>query len=168
VVDRIHIKVTPYSYKLVGGPFKIGKNPRVDAQFNIHYCVANALLRKCSRFEHFEESQVRDPKIMDIVGRIHIEADPKLDERDETAVEMEVQTRDGHVFKKRIDIAAGFHQRPLTSEEILERFRNCIEYAKKPLPRENVEKLVSSIRDLEKVKDVRSLIPLLLSKESPP
>ncbi|MDB4443812.1 MmgE/PrpD family protein [bacterium] len=165
-ITRIDIKVTPHSCKLVGAPFEIGENPRVNAQFNIHYCVANALLRKSSNLEHFEESRIRDPKIMDIVKKIHIEADPNLDERDETAVEMRVRTKNGETYDKRIDFAAGFHQRPLTNEELMERFWNCIDYAKKPLPKENVEELASSIRDLEKVEDVRRLIPLLLSEDS--
>lgn len=161
-VSQINIKVTPYAYKLVGGPFRIGHNPRVNAQFSIRYCVANALLRKSSKLEHFEKPLITDPSIMEIVPKIKIEADPTLDERDETAVEMEVITPKGDRYNKRIDIAAGFAERPLTREEILERFWNCINYAKKPLPNEKVEKLVSSINEIEEVEDIRSLIPLVL------
>jgi 2-methylcitrate dehydratase PrpD len=161
-VSQINIRVTPYAHKLVGGPFRIGHNPRVNAQFNIRYCVANALLRKSSKLEHFEEPLITDPSIMDIVQKIKIEADPTLEERDETAVEMEVLTKSGDKYRKRIDIAAGFAERPLTREEITERFWNCIDYAKKPLSKEKVEKLVSSIDQLEEVEDIRSLIPLVL------
>jgi 2-methylcitrate dehydratase PrpD len=161
-VSQIDIRVTPYAYKLVGGPFRIGHNPRVNAQFNIRYCVANALLRKSSKIEHFEEPLIADPSIMDIVQKIKIEADPTLDERDETAVEMEVLTKSGDKYRKRIDIAAGFAERPLTREEVLERFWNCIDYAKKPLSKKKLEKLVSSINQLEEVEDIRSLIPLVL------
>ena len=45
-VDRINVKVTPYAHKLVGGPFRIGNNPRVNAQFNIQYCVRTPSLGK--------------------------------------------------------------------------------------------------------------------------
>lgn len=161
-ISQINIKVTPYAYKLVGGPFRIGRSPRVNAQFNIRYCVANALLRKSSRLEHFEEPMIRDPNILDITRKIDIKADPILEERDETAVEMEVITPRGERYSKRIDIAAGFAERPLTQEEILERFWNCIDFAKKPFPKEKVERLVSLINKLEEVEDIRSLIPLLL------
>jgi 2-methylcitrate dehydratase PrpD len=161
-VNKINIRVTPHSHRFVGGPFKIGDNPRVNAQFNIHCCVANALLRRSSRLEHFEETMIKEPKIMDIIKKISIESDPVLDERHETAVEMQVQTLNGDTYHKRIDIAAGFSPRSLTKEEIMERFWGCIEYAKRPLPRENVEKLVSLVSSIEEVKDVRSLIPLLV------
>jgi 2-methylcitrate dehydratase PrpD len=161
-VSQIDIRVTPYAYKLVGGSFRIGHNPRVNAQFNIRYCVANALLRKSSKLEHFEEPLIRDPNIMDIIQHIHVEPDPILDERDETAVEMDVRMKDRTRYNKRIDIAAGFAERPLTREEIMERFWNCVGYARKPIPREKAEKLVSWIGRLEELEDVRSLIPLVL------
>ncbi len=161
-IDRINIKVAPHAYRLVGGRFSIGENPRVNAQFNIHYCVANALLRGNPTLEQFEESLIKDPKIMDIVQKIKIEADPILDERHETAVEMWVHTENGDTYHKRIDIAAGFPPRSLTRDEIIERFWNCIEYANKPLPRKNVEKLLSLVSSMESVEDVRSLIPLFV------
>jgi 2-methylcitrate dehydratase PrpD len=165
-ITQIDIKVTPYVYKLVGNPFQIRDNPRVDAQFNIRYCVANALLRRSSRLEHFEESSVRDPKIMNIAKKINVAPDPILDERGETALEMQVLTKDGAVYHKSIDFTIGFPENPLAKEENMERFWNCISYAKKSLPRENIEKLVSSINELEEIRDVRSLIPLLLYQNS--
>ena len=48
-IDRITVTVPPYTYKLVGHEFEIGDNPRVNAQFSIRYCVANALVRGESR-----------------------------------------------------------------------------------------------------------------------
>jgi len=165
-ITQIDIKVTPYVYKLVGNPFQIRDNPRVDAQFNIQYCVANALLRKSSRLEHFEEPSVRDPKIMDIVKKIKVAPDPILDKRGETALEMQVLTKDGAVYHKSIDFPPGFPENPLTKEENAERFWNCISYAKKSLPRENIEKLVSFINELEEIKDIRCLIPLLIYQNS--
>jgi 2-methylcitrate dehydratase PrpD len=74
-VAKIDVRVTPYAYHMVGVPFRIGDNPRVDAQFSIQYCVANALLRKESLLRHFDESYIREPRIMDLVRRIHVTAD---------------------------------------------------------------------------------------------
>ncbi|HUL30400.1 MAG TPA: MmgE/PrpD family protein, partial [Thermodesulfobacteriota bacterium] len=45
-IDKIIVRVTPAVYNLTGHSFKIGENPKVNAQFNIQYCVANVLLRK--------------------------------------------------------------------------------------------------------------------------
>ena len=35
------VRLPPYAHRLVGHAFQIGANPRVDAQFNAGYCVAN-------------------------------------------------------------------------------------------------------------------------------
>lgn len=165
-VDRIDIKVVPYIYKLVGHQFKIGENPKVDAQFSIQYCVANALLRKSSRLEHFDEPNIRDPKIMELVEKIHVTADPTLEERGHTAVDMSVATRDGNVYDKSVDIARGFPGNPLTKEEHNDHFQGCISYGSTSLPNENIEQIVSLVDRLEAVKDVRTLVPLLLHKGS--
>jgi 2-methylcitrate dehydratase PrpD len=166
-LSRIDIKVTPYIYKLVGHQFRMGENPKVNAQFNIQYCVANALLRKSSKLEHFDEPSIREPKIMELIDKIHVMAEPTLDERGHTAIDMRVTTRDGGVLHKSVDIARGFPGNPLTKDEHNERFQDCVRYAKKPLPPENIEKLVSLIAQLEEIDDVRVLIPLLLSEKVP-
>jgi 2-methylcitrate dehydratase PrpD len=165
-VMKVDIKVTPYVYKMPGGGFKIGDNPRVDAQFSIQYCVANALLRKSSKLEHFEERSVLDPKIMDIAKKVNVVADPALDKRGETALEMQVLTRDGTVYTKSLDFPSGLPENPLTREENMERFRSCISFAGELIPHENIEQLISLVGELERVKDVRLLIPLLLRKNS--
>jgi 2-methylcitrate dehydratase PrpD len=165
-VIRIDIRVTPYAYKLTGNEFKIRDNPRVDAQFNIMYCVANVLLRRSSRLEHFEASLVRDPKIMEMTGKIHVMPDPALDKRGETAMEMQVLTKSGTVYNRSIDFPPGGPEKPLTTHENTERFRNCISYSKEALPQENTEKLVQWIKELEEIKDVRCLIPLVLYQKT--
>ena len=63
-VQQVEVRQPPYSHKLVGHPFKLGPNPRVDAQFSVQYCVANAIVRGSSRLEHFRPEQIRDPAVL--------------------------------------------------------------------------------------------------------
>jgi 2-methylcitrate dehydratase PrpD len=164
-VARIDIKVAPGIYNLVGHQFEIGDNPRVNAQFNIQYCVANALLRKSPKLHHFEESFVRDPKIKELTKKIHVSADPALNRRSRTAVDIRLKIRQGTIHNKSLDIPHGFPGDPLTDEEHKERFEDCVNYAGKPLPRENIDKIISSVNTLEQLEDVRVLIPLVLSHD---
>jgi 2-methylcitrate dehydratase PrpD len=157
----IDISVTPSTYRLAGKQFAIGDNPKVDAQFNIQYCVASALLRKGSRLEHFDEAAVREPQISEIIKRIHVFGDPALDARGHTAVNMQVKTRGGQLYSKNQDIASGFPGNPLTKEEHLDRFRGCIEYAGKYYPQQNMSKIVSLVDRLEKIEDICTILPLL-------
>ena len=163
-VEQIDIKVLPYIYKLVGHPFKAGENPKVNAQFNIQYCVANALLRKSSKLEHFDELCIRDPRIMELTEKIYVHPEPALEKRGHnTALKMTVTTKDGNVHHKRVDIASGFPGNPLNKEEHKERFEGCISYSGDLLPRENTEKVEALVNSLEEVEEVSiSMIPLLV------
>jgi 2-methylcitrate dehydratase PrpD len=75
---------------------------------------------------------------------------------------MRVTTKDGRICHSIVDVPRGYPENPLTEEEHNERFQSCIRYGGKPLPEENSEKIASLVSQLEAIKDVRALIPLLL------
>jgi 2-methylcitrate dehydratase PrpD len=163
-IARVDIKVLPYLFKLVGGQFKIGENPTVNAKFSIQYCVANALLRKDAKLRHFDGSEVRDPRIAELVKKIHVTADPKIDSGQiefSLRTDMNVTTLKGEIFHKVVDIPRGFPGNPLSNQEHFERFEDAATYGERPIGDEKLEKILFMVRNLEEIKDVRSLIPLL-------
>ncbi len=161
MIDHIDVTVPPYIHKLVGHEFQIGDNPRVNAQFSIQYCVANALIRKSSKLHHFEESSVRDPEIMPLARKVRVIADPALDARGHTALDMQVFTTSGDTYFKNMDIAPGFPGNPLTQREHEERFWDCLNFAARPVERQSAEKIISLVTRLEELEDIRNLIPLV-------
>jgi len=162
-IERIDITVPPYTHKLVGHPFKIGDNPKVNAQFSIQYCVANALLRKSSKLSHFEEDSIKDPRITTLTKRINIIEDKGLEARGHTPLDMRVLTRSEKEYIRTMDIAPGFPGNELTTKDHEQRFWDCIDFAKKRIAVENAEKIVSLIDGIEALEDIRILVPLLLS-----
>lgn len=161
-IDSVEIKVPPYAYKLVGHPFSIGENPRVNAQFSIQYCVASALLRKSSKLSHFEESSVQDPRIMELVKKIFVYADSDLDKRGHTALDMKVVTTTGDEYISRVDTAPGFPGNPLTQKEHEAHFLDCMEFSHGLFPDGTADKIIFSIDRIETLDDVREMIPLIL------
>jgi len=162
ILERIEITVPPYTYKLVGHPFQTGTNPKVNAQFSIRYCVANALLRKSSKLEHFEELSIKDPGVLELAKKIEVISDPAMEVRGHTPLDMRVLTRDGKEFLKQIDVAPGFPGNPLTQKEHLQRFRDCIDFASKRPPESNIDRIRDTVEHLETMRDVRDLVPLLI------
>jgi 2-methylcitrate dehydratase PrpD len=165
-VAEINVRVTPYAYRMVGAQFKIGNNPRVDAQFSVQYCVANALLRKGSLIKHFDESYVREPRIMELVKKIHVSADPALEGEKQglsMRADMDVATTAGDTYHISIPIPSGFPGNPLSNERIAERFEEAADYGDKPIPENNVQEIISIVNQLEKAKNVCDIIPLMLS-----
>jgi 2-methylcitrate dehydratase PrpD len=161
-IERIEIIVPPYTYKLVGHPFEVGNNPKVNAQFSIRYCVANALVRKGAKLVHFEEEAVRDPDVLELTKKVEVISDVAMEIRGHTPLDMRVIRKDGKQYLKKIDFVSGFPEKPLTRDEHLQRFRDCIDFAAKPLPEEKIKDLVDAVNSLEEMDDIRGIIPLLL------
>ncbi|OPY74825.1 MAG: 2-methylcitrate dehydratase [Syntrophorhabdus sp. PtaU1.Bin058] len=162
-IDRILITVPPYTHKLVGHEFEVGDNPRVNAQFSIRYCVANAMIMGDSRLEHFEPDLIRDGKAAELSKRITVIPDKALEKRGHTPMDMRVLHRDGREFFRQLDIGPGFPGNALTPDDHKKRFQDCLDFAKKPIGKENAAQIASMIEDLDKVDDVRRFVQLLLT-----
>jgi 2-methylcitrate dehydratase PrpD len=166
-VERIDIRVTPALYGLVGHGFKVGDNPTVNAQFSIEYCVANGVLRRRPELRHFDPSYVTDPRILELTKRINVSPDPDLNEgrrelRGRSA--MRVVKTNGEVLETVVDGPSGFPTNPMTDEEHAERFWDNVSYTD-AIAKEEVQRIVDVVGELDKAHDVRTLIPLMVSHD---
>jgi 2-methylcitrate dehydratase PrpD len=143
----------------------MGDNPRVNAQFSLQYCIANALLRHGSKLSHFEPPAIGDPQIGNLVEKITVIPDAKLDGRGHTALDMKVVTTSGDEYVKHMDIAPGFPGNPLTQKDHETHFWECMDASPGPFPKDKALKLTGWVDKLEEQDDVRGLIPLLLTQK---
>lgn len=160
-IRSVRIRLPPYGYRLIGREFTIGDNPTVDGQFSAQYCVANVLLRGRSSIRHFTPEAVRDPQITSFISRITVISDAALARRGHTATDMEIATTDGQVYQGGIDVAPGFPGNPLSDEDHMQRFMDCIDVAPEWFPAERAPKIVAHVAAIEHEPDVRSLVSLL-------
>lgn len=162
-IDTVDVRLPPYTYRLVGQEFKAGNTPRVDAQFSIQYCVANALVRGSSRLTHFEPHMIADPTIAGMMKKIRVEPDEELNVLSHTATQLSVRTVHGATWEETLDVAPGFPRNPLTAEQHVFRFRDCLGYAELPISDSQVSSLQFSIENLEEMPDVHGLLDQLIS-----
>ncbi|MBN1629810.1 MAG: MmgE/PrpD family protein [Thermoleophilia bacterium] len=162
-VERIEIRIVPYLHRLVGHPFELGSNPKVNAQFSVRWCVANALVRKASTLAHFEIDAVGDPDVLRLVERIEVVSDAALDARSHSAADLCVVTKDGGEHLKKMDVAPGFPGNPLSKAEHVQRFWDCLAFGGDPgFDVKRGEQIIHMVDHLEERGDVRDLIALLL------
>lgn len=162
-VKAARVRLPPYAHKLVGHPFRIGSNPRVDAQFSASYCVANAIVRRGSLLAHFAPTQVHDAGVRALIDRIEVVADAALNARGHTAVDLEVTTAEGRVHQRSLDIAPGFPGAALTDAQHRARFDDCLAYAPHKPPHAQVQRLLDAIEQVGALDDVRALAALLMA-----
>jgi 2-methylcitrate dehydratase PrpD len=165
-VASAEVRLPPYAHKLVGHAFRIGSNPRVDAQFSAGYCVANAIVRRGSKLAHFAPVQVADAAVGRLIERIAVLADPALDARGHTAVDLTITTTSGRVLRRGLDIAPGFPGAELTDAQHRARFDDCVAYAPHALPAAQLQHLLDAIEQVDALDDARVLAPLLTAPSS--
>jgi 2-methylcitrate dehydratase PrpD len=165
-VAQAEVRLPPYAHRLVGHAFRIGSNPRVDAQFSAAYCVANAIARRGSKLAHFAPLQVADTEVGRLIGRIAVVADPALDARGHTAVDLQVTTTNGRVLQRALDIAPGFPGAELSEAQHRARFDDCIAYAPHALPGASVQRLLDAIEGVATLGDARVIAQLLAAPQS--
>ncbi len=156
-IKKIIVNVTTVARDMfVSQPFMIGDVPQANATFNLRYTVANALLRKSVRLEHFTEEFIRDSKVFSLVPKIEIAA--TIPSEKPLAARVEVIMQDGAKFSEYVDVPKGdIVCSPLTREDIKEKFRANLSFSQ-TLSIEKAEKALRMLEVLEEVKDVAEVI----------
>jgi 2-methylcitrate dehydratase PrpD len=160
-IDEIIVNITPGAKDFaIGQPFQIGEVPQISAAFNLQYNVANAILRKSVKLEHFNEEFVRDPKIMDIVKKIRLV--PSLPPDKPLGAIVQIKTKQGKEYKKQVDMPRGSDTlTPLTPDEKKEKFMDNAAFSK-IISRDKAEKALSMLESIEKENNINSIIKLLV------
>jgi len=161
-VEKIEIRLPPFSYKLVG-KFELGNNPKVNAQFSVGYCVANAVVKREITLVQFEAGEIEKPEVRDFLAK-HVEVidDPGL-VRGHYSSDIAVKLKNGTEFKGGIDIPPGTPAYPMTEEEHRKRFYDCVAFSGlKWFGDEKRDLLFAALQKIEELENVTKIIPMFL------
>ncbi|HMB73561.1 MAG TPA: MmgE/PrpD family protein, partial [Gammaproteobacteria bacterium] len=126
------------------------------------YCVASALVRRVSRLTDFRPAAVADAQVRELIQRIECSGAVELDEREHSAVELDLLTVDGTKHSKRLDISPGFPGNALSDRDHRNRFDDCMAYSTLPLTDAQIASLRAGVNQLPELKDVRVLLDALI------
>lgn len=160
---QIHLPA--FSSRIVGGPFRLGNSPRVNAQFSARFCVANAWARGSSKLSHFTSEALGAPEVMQLIDRIEVIEDPQLDDKHQTAVRLVVRTSEGD-FERSLEISPGFPPNKLLPNEHLDHFNDCMQYASLPLSEVQAAKIPTMIASLEEIHDIQILLKTMTGRNA--
>lgn len=160
-VVEVMVDITPSGRDFATGqPFAIGEVPQAAAAFSFQYTVANALLRKSVRLEHFTEESIRDPKIADLVDKIKLNT--VVFPESGYVAGVKVTMKNGKEFEKRVNVAKGIETlTPLTLAERKEKFMNNVGFSNL-LPLKKAERTWKLLERLEEIDNVAKLVKLLV------
>jgi 2-methylcitrate dehydratase PrpD len=161
-VDEIIVDITPMARDFaVGQPFKIREVPQIDAAFNLQYNVANTLLRKSVKLEHFTEEFIRDPRIMEIVPKIRLTATMPMEKP--LGAGVTIKMKQGREYEKTVDMPKGNGVlTPLTPAEKRAKFFDNVAFSKM-ISLDKAEKALNLLERIEEVDNVAKVIRLLVA-----
>lgn len=138
----------------VGQPFKLRDVPQIDAAFSIQYSIANALIRKSVKLEHYTDSAIKEQRVLDLIPRIRVvDGMPK---EQPLSAEVKVVMQNGSEYIKKVEMPMGNEiLTPLTTMEKTEKFFDSIKFAGIPESKgADILSMVKSIVDCPNVADV--------------
>jgi 2-methylcitrate dehydratase PrpD len=161
-VEEITVTQAPREGKNVGNI--IEPQDIVSAQFSGRFGVALRLVKGSNGYNDYSEQNLRDPKILALVKKINYIIDEEF-EKVPLGMALSVVTiklKDGNTYNKRVEYAKGTLQNPMTKPELEDKFRGL---ASMVLPDKQVESIIQTVADLERIKDISLLTSLLAAKE---
>jgi len=129
----------------------------LEGKFSIPFCMAIAVLERKAGIAQFQDENVRERKVVELMKRVKLVVDDELEALgyDQVRSRIRIELKDGRAVEGRYDVARGHPEKPMSWAELGEKFYDC---ASLVLPRKNAERAVEFIERLEKQP---SLSPLL-------
>lgn len=168
-ISEVRVGVVKTAVELLSEPHDLRYNPKtvVDAQFSIPYSVGVALVRGRAFIDDYTEQSIRDPQLLSVTRRIKVEHDPHLDKEypQHWPAWVRLKLTDGRVLEASAKTCKGDAGTPLPREDLESKFEAL---ASRVLTSQAMQALVKSLRQLEAVEDISTLLDGLEYKRGRP
>jgi 2-methylcitrate dehydratase PrpD len=121
------------------------------AKFSLPYCIALVLVEGQAGVEGFSETRTRDPRILDLAGKVRYIVDPTLPYPQRFTGHVRIELADGRILEEAQDAPRGGPEHPLAPEELQAKFRAN---AARALPAAQVDTLLEGLLTIDQAEDV--------------
>lgn len=159
-VEHVACVLSDRQVPIVCEPLATKRNPQTDydAKFSLPYAVACQIVRGHVDVDDYSDAAIRDPAILDLAARVSYESDPAADFPRRFGGRVRVRLRDGRVLAHAEPINRGSAERPLTADEVIDKFRRS---AAGVLPSAKIDAVQAAIASLERLDDIALLMTAL-------
>jgi 2-methylcitrate dehydratase PrpD len=154
--------------RLLCEPLELKRRPplAIAAKHSIPFTAAVMAVRGTVTLQDYTDAGLHDPAILAMADRVFYRDRPgavalRGDGPATSAPSVEICTHDGRLLTHTPDGVPGDSRHPASQEELEAKFRDCVSFAAKPIPKEAVERLIVLIRDLDSVEDFGAIMRLV-------
>ncbi len=125
-IKRVKVLVAEEVVKTVCEPEASKRVPAnsYEAQFSIPYLVSTALIKGRMSLDEIEESALRDAQVLALAAKTDYVLDPDSGFPKYYSGEVVVELNDGSVVREREAVNRGSVDRPLSTQDVVEKFRD--------------------------------------------
>jgi 2-methylcitrate dehydratase PrpD len=137
----------------------------LQAKFSLQFGLSSILVQRRAGLREYTDEFVNSAAIQETMNKVKTIPDPEIAKMgtDKMRSLVEVELKDGRVFRQVADTARGTPEKPLKDAERYDKFRECASFALDEAATEHVLRTIESIED---VSDIRELTSLLASNRS--
>lgn len=151
-------KIKVRGYRAV---IEITDNPNPDtiyaSKFSSQFCTALAFKVGSAGLYDFTEENLHDPEIRDLMSKIEVVLDEQVDNAypEEWGTILEVELTNGETILKTTKYPKGDPENPVTTEELVDKFKRMTQH----IPEDLVEAYVERVLSLEQFEDAAAIFP---------
>lgn len=158
-VDRIDVDVDSVTPTVL-----IYEQPAngLEAKFSMPFCAAAAVVYGRVGVDTFDAASLADPAVVDLMTRVTMRVEPSFDNGAPalTQARVSIRLRDGRVLTQASNGARGYPAQPASDDELGAKFLAC---ARRTMSEPAAERALASLREIDRVDDVRSVTALLIT-----
>ncbi len=156
VIYHAHEKITGYPY------YNIELENIEDAYWSVPWAFGSAALGYKIGPSWYLDTQLKDEELRKFMQKVKIKTLPEaveafVKEPEKSVTLLEVKTVDGKTYTERTDYCKGDPQKPMTHEEIINKFLSQTEGI---ISTEKANNIIDLVEKLEKLKDIHEITKL--------
>ena len=157
-IARVEVTVLEAGWSLVCQPKERKYSPEniVDAQFSMPYGAAVALTYRAAGLDQFTAENFHSPQIKSLMGKVVLQKDSRIEKNfpAEWPALVSVHLTNGKHFEKFVRFPKGDPENPLTWQELSAKFHSL---ATGVLAKSRCEQIISSVKEIDSIADVRNI-----------
>jgi 2-methylcitrate dehydratase PrpD len=167
-VEAIDVVGGTRATQLLSEPLERKRRPQIaiDGKYSIPFTTAVMMVKGNVRLLDYTDEGLRDPAVLAMADRVSYRAEAEFPDvvggsSSVSRPTVEIRTKDGTIRSCQVQHLPGDPKQPVEWEFLEAKFRDCLAFSEKPVTREQVERAIRAIRELEQSPDVTEIVRLL-------
>ncbi len=126
---------------------KVKPKSSMAAKWSLPFALGVALTQKGVQIDNFRLDRLSDPQVLKMAGRVNYKVDTGFGVFIPAVVDIRING--GRIFSKRVETLYGHPQNPIRDSDLIEKFKDCVQHGRNPLPQNRIEQVIKAALNLE-------------------